>query len=384
MTFDYDPAAPPVRPSLWRSILDHNPFYLLSAACMLGGCIALTNSLSFTSIPQRRLLILLATLNCYEVLVVALGVWLIAIRKLRRDGSMLFGIEAMFLSDLAWLNSEIVSMNWRLGAWLNLALFALATLKLILIFRALRIPLRGPFVLLLSEIALLSIMPIALKRLSDIRGGSQDELTLFGFWWIVAIIPVIAMLTLRRLRTMYSRQFVLFFSSIAFLSLTLHLGLSYWVFKVAWHPTNLAPIFLGMSLPLGMLNPRWQFWLPVVAVLLSVTHPEQLVVGGADMAITPLHLSLLCATLIWLHGWWVHGLTPFLLGAVLITLGAIAKASFPLVRAIGRSIGNLWERVIPTTPAGWGAFAVAMSFLLLGLGVIFSILRTPSESPNDS
>ena len=42
-------------PSLMRWLAEHNPFYLLSAACMLAGCLALTNSLSWVSITPGRL-----------------------------------------------------------------------------------------------------------------------------------------------------------------------------------------------------------------------------------------------------------------------------------------------------------------------------------------
>src|SRR4051794_10934720 len=56
------------RQSFWRYVIDRNPFYLLSAVCMLFGCIALTNSSSWVSIRPQRLLILIATLNFYELL----------------------------------------------------------------------------------------------------------------------------------------------------------------------------------------------------------------------------------------------------------------------------------------------------------------------------
>jgi len=49
--------------SLLRGFIDSNPFYLISACCMLGGCLALTNSLSWMSVPIPRLLILIGTLS---------------------------------------------------------------------------------------------------------------------------------------------------------------------------------------------------------------------------------------------------------------------------------------------------------------------------------
>ena len=52
-TLEYSPKDEPPRPrsAPVRFLVRTNPFYLLSAMCMLGGCLALTNSLSWTSIP---------------------------------------------------------------------------------------------------------------------------------------------------------------------------------------------------------------------------------------------------------------------------------------------------------------------------------------------
>ena len=72
------------RRSLLRFIIDHNPFFLLSAVCMLGGCLALTNSLSWSPIRLQRLLMLVVTLNIYEALLIALAIFLIAKRRLAR------------------------------------------------------------------------------------------------------------------------------------------------------------------------------------------------------------------------------------------------------------------------------------------------------------
>jgi hypothetical protein len=82
------PAARYPRGRLLRFVIDHNPFYLLSALCMLGGLLTLTNSLSYTPIPQRHLLLLIATRNCYELLLVALALWLIVRRRLICDGQL--------------------------------------------------------------------------------------------------------------------------------------------------------------------------------------------------------------------------------------------------------------------------------------------------------
>src|SRR5215469_15809895 len=91
---------PEARRSLFHSFIDSNPFYLLSACCMLAGCLALTNSLSWLSIPLPKLLILLLTLNVYEGALIGLAAYLVLVRGLRRDGMMLVILEAFFLIDI--------------------------------------------------------------------------------------------------------------------------------------------------------------------------------------------------------------------------------------------------------------------------------------------
>src|SRR5690349_21490416 len=82
-----DAARTPVR------MTDRNPFYLLSAMCMLFGCLALTNSTSWSPIKLQRILILTATLNFYELLLIGLALFLIVRRGLRRDAMILLILE---------------------------------------------------------------------------------------------------------------------------------------------------------------------------------------------------------------------------------------------------------------------------------------------------
>ena len=87
------------RTSLIRFIADHNPFFLLSAVCMLGGCLALTNSLSWSPIRLQRLVALVITLNVYELILIGLALFLIVKRRLARDGTILLMLEAAKLSS---------------------------------------------------------------------------------------------------------------------------------------------------------------------------------------------------------------------------------------------------------------------------------------------
>ena len=55
------------RPWLVRLVAEHNPFYLLSAACMLASCLALTNTVTWNPIATRRLLTLIVTPVAYSI-----------------------------------------------------------------------------------------------------------------------------------------------------------------------------------------------------------------------------------------------------------------------------------------------------------------------------
>ena len=104
------------------------PFYLISAACMLGGCLAINNSLSWETTPAVREIILIAQLNVYEVALIALA-WFLVRRGQVRDGVMLAGIEAFFLVDVSFLNAQMATGSFGLGLAVNVVLFTAALAK---------------------------------------------------------------------------------------------------------------------------------------------------------------------------------------------------------------------------------------------------------------
>src|SRR5213080_3119360 len=84
---------------LARLLIDYNPFYLLSAACMLFGVFALNDSLDWSPIALKKLLTMIVTLNVYEAAVIALAIFLLK-RNIRRDALLLLIVEAFFLADV--------------------------------------------------------------------------------------------------------------------------------------------------------------------------------------------------------------------------------------------------------------------------------------------
>src|SRR5262245_48674754 len=119
MTVDYFRAPP--RPSLTRFFADNNPFYVLSAACMLTGIFLLNNSLTWTPLPKHNLLVLIVTLNIYELMLVALAALLVQ-RSIIRDAVGVLVIEALFMADGGFLNMEIFTADVRLGLAVNIVL----------------------------------------------------------------------------------------------------------------------------------------------------------------------------------------------------------------------------------------------------------------------
>ncbi|HTL28372.1 MAG TPA: hypothetical protein VL282_04105, partial [Tepidisphaeraceae bacterium] len=351
------------RPTFLRSIIEHNPFYLLSAACMLGGCLALTNSLSWSPIHRETLLKLMAALNVYEFLLVGLAYFLIRKRNVRSDAIKLLVLEALFIVDVAFLNSEIFAQDFYIGLMVNLIVFMLMFCKLAIIFRALKIPiLSEPFFLVLFEMTLLIATPGAFKWISDHRNGKLPELAVYAAWWGIAAIPVVYVWLMHwrpvKLSSfadaLVSNKIVLAALIILPLaSLIAHVSTANWVYKARWFPTNVAPLLLGLAIAFGTYDRhvvnltfrlRAQILLPIAAIILSLGTPPQLEFGVAGIALTPLRLVFATATLIYVQGFWFHRHPYFAFAAcTCIVLGGLGATWSMIVSNLGLLVGKSKE-----------------------------------------
>jgi hypothetical protein len=387
------------RPLLLRSIVQHNPFYLLSAACMLGGCLALTNSLSWSPIDRGRLLILMAALNIYELLLVGLAFFLIRRPNVRGDAIKLLLLEALFIVDVAFLNSEVFAKDFFVGLLVNLIVYALVIVKLAIVFCALRIPIKSePFFLLMFELTLLIVTPGAFKWIADHNNGKLPELAVYAAWWGIAAIPVVyvwlmhwrpvklsefapALLTNR----LVSGALI----ALPLASLIAHVSTANWVYKARWFPTNVAPLMLGLAVALGTYDRhvvnltfrlRAQILLPIAAIVLSLGTPPQLEFGFAGIALTPLRLVFATATLIYVQGYWFHRHAYFAWAAcICIVLGGLGATWNMIVSNLSLLAGKSKEtstRLMPDTATQWGVLAVTASFVLLVLGALVSLFKS--------
>lgn len=410
---EYSPrdAGPSSRSAAVRFLFRTNPFYLLSAMCMLGGCLALTNSLSWTSIGLERLLALIVTLNVYEGLLLALGLYLLARRGIVRDGLMLLFLEALFLVDAAFLNIEVFAIDLQVGLITNAIVFVLAVVKLVVVFRAMRMPLDGTFKLILVQLAVLFATPGVFAYVSRGTGGALPAGLAYAAWWALGVVAVLAALLTRGKRlnellgepaaghewveAVVRRSFVW----LPFVSLLAHLVLMHWVYDARLHAAYVAPLLMGAAVLLGAATPTrllkatdlaiLRLGLPALGVALSFDAPEAMRLapfgGGARVVLTPLLVSLGLAYVVYISLY----LARYALRMIVLAVAAVLAYAFGPTPAQVAAAGQQWSawvleavvgavyRVIPKTTTGWGLTAVAAAFAFLGLGAAISLKKTP-------
>jgi hypothetical protein len=388
------PAATHAAFSPVRNALTSNPFYLLSACCMLGGCLALTNSLSWTSIPISRLLILIATLNLYEAALIGLGMYLIIKRGAARDAIMLLILEAFFLSDITFLNAEIATARLGMGLAIGGFLLAAAAIKLSLIFRTLGLRhSMAHFAFIMLQLAAVVVIPLILPH---IHSGTVTPIWFYGGWWLVALLLASyellpRFLSAQMIRDAHWPAATMFYLSIPWLSLAAHLGILHYVYQTDYFAADAAPLLLALTLVLTRLAPvrlmsradilTLRLILPVAAVAISVSSPAQLnfALQHGQYMLTTLRIAFIAAYLTYtyclLRRYWI----PMLAG------GATALAAFlfgPSPAQVATSAQDGWDwlsqatwKFVPKTLAAWGAVAIAASFAFLGLGAVVSLKR---------
>jgi hypothetical protein len=393
--------APPalVRPRFLQTLSNNNPFYLLSAMCMLFGIFAVNDSLNWSPIPQHNLLTMILTLNIYEALLIGLAVVLLQ-RSIRRDAIMLLLIEAFFLVDVGFLNMEVFAASLRAGLVVNTLVLAAAIVKVMFILRAARAPLNdGRFAFVAAQLAILFAIPGVFAAIARPRDTYLPQLAAYAGWWVAGLLPVAYAVIVARLHLFHcpadgkpvgidlivSRVLLI----LPLLSIIAHLSLSHWVYKCDFHPANLAPLMLGLAVAVGRCDEhiatlswrmRLHLMLPLVAIMLSAFEvPRSMIFDLHGAAISPLRLAFFGAMLVYLDGLWLHRHILFACSAIFCAGGIFMGHSTQSIndnsmRAVGRS-SDLLGRLIPRTLQQWGAYSVVAAFLLLGLGALISFTR---------
>ena len=398
---DATPRSAPV-----RFLFRHNPFYLLSAMCMLAGCLALTNSLSWTSIPLPRLLALIATLNLYEGLLLALGLYLLARRGSVRDGLMLLVLEAVFLVDSAFLNVEVFALDLGVGIAANAMIYLLAVAKLYVVFRVTGLPRDRMFAFVLAQLTVLFVTPGLFAALSKAGDGSLPPSLAYAAWWALGILAAASTFLVRwgesndkpstaaaRVPLFVRRTFV----ALPFASLLLHLLMMHWVYEAHVHAAYFAPLLLGVAIAIQRAAPSrvanasdlvfLRIALPALAVAVSLDAPADLRLApfgpAARLIVTPLALSLAAAYLAYVY-LFVFRHALYFLGAGFFAVLTYALGPTPAQVAAGVAGGWEWalteaRRLVPKTTAGWGVVGVGAAFVFLAAGAAISLRKPPAE-----
>ena len=403
---EYAPNDPAPRSAPVRFLVRHNPFYLLSAMCMLAGCLSLTNSLSWTSIGLGRLLALVVTLNVYEAILLGLGLYLLARRGVVRDGLVLLFLEALFLVDAAFLNVEVFAVDLHVGIATNAVVFALAVAKLAVVYLGLGLRADRTFWFILLQLTVLFLLPgVFAARTRELDGWLPPGLA-YGAWWAVGIVAALSAGMVKPrdetdrhvlapthhwVGTVIRRAFV----GLPFVSLLVHLVMLHWVYDARVHAAYVSPVLLGLAVALGQAAPSrllkrsdialLRAGLPALAVFLSFGAPYRLYFAPlgheSRLVVTPLLLVVAGAYLAYVYLYLRRYAAYFLAGGVLAT---VTYAFGPTASQVATGAENtaqwfidLVRRVIPKTTVGWGVTAVGAAFAFLGIGAYISLKKPP-------
>jgi hypothetical protein len=390
-----------VRSSAVRFIVNNNPFYVLSAMCMLAGLFMLNDSLHYNPIPAGKLLTLIATLNVYEWFIIGLSIFLLR-RGVLRDGGLILLIEVFFLADVAFLNAELFTANASLAWPISVVLLGLAGAKLIVILRALEVhqphgritepgTMRLVFLCSLAMLLLLFAIPGFLFEYANHHGGQVPAPILYAIWWIIGLLPALAVYLPRsqRLFGMGGRLGAMrAYLLIPFLSLIAHVAVSHWVYKTPFYSEDLTPLALGFAIFAARCDrheftrlARLQFHtlLPGIAIFLSLSHDSFYSFQFAGTAWTPMRLAFLAAAFVYIDGLFVFQrkllALPIAACLALASLGSSPQAIATNATQSATHTSSLLGRILPTTVTQWGILAMVGSFFLLAIGAAISLNR---------
>jgi len=409
---------PTVRAVLLAFLVHHNPFYLLSALCMIAGCYALNSAMALYSGDLRGLLVLIGTINAYELLLIGLGLFLIRRRGIIRDGRTLLLLQIVFLFDLTFLNAETATGSLRTGLLVNAALLAIALLKVAVILWALspRFPGRLFNAVAIQLVALFGI-PLLFKWLDHDAAIAAKHF--YAIWWLVGMLPVLIKLQshlpgagdapattdpaspavpVRPAQDGPRPRLGGVYLVIAWCSIVAHMAMMHWVYRVTFSLADLSPVFLGLAVAAARSTPgafvrhgdlrllRW--FLPVAAIALSFFSPPELGLDAGRAGrfhVTAPMLTGAGAYLAYVYLYFLPWAVYFIGAAIAAGLVVLFGPTWAQVQVIALACWrwslDMGYRLVPKTALQWGLTAVGAAFAFLGLGAAVSLSQ--SRPPGD-
>jgi hypothetical protein len=384
-----------------RLFVDYNPFYVMSAMCMLFGIFAVNDSLDWSPIPLKNLIVMIITLNVYEIALIGLAIFLLGV-NVRRDALLLMLIEAFFLADVGFLNMEVFTANFAVGLIVNSCLMIAAVVKLAVLFCAAGIPvIDGKFAYVILELACLFAIPGVFAIVSQPNDVLPPS-AVFAAWWLVGFLPVAFVIAVgsfeifRKSETGFAGNDRIIGRALIVLpivSLLAHLCLANWVYKVTFHPSNLSPLLLGAAVAIArfdrhvvtlVLRMRLGLVLPFVAVgLAALKFPKSMVLDLGPMNLSPLRLVLIAAAFVYLDGLLLYRTFHYAAAAIFCFASAGMGHDVTTINDNSIQASRWWwdsvKKLVPTTEREWGVASIAASFVLLLCGAMVSLGRKSEE-----
>jgi hypothetical protein len=357
--------------------------YLLSALFMMIGCYTVARSLELQAGEVGGLIVMLAVLNCYEALLIGLGLYLFLRGRRAADGALLLILEGLFLVDAAYLGSELISARPAVGAYWAAGLLTVAVAKLVTVVQVLQIRLAAiHWISVVLGLTLLAALPAWLGWRSGQREVSELDVY-FGWWAVAAVVALHGLGTFsggvgqrrREVRAWLRGTF----AATMLISLIGHLVALGWVYHVPLRTAYVAPLILA-AVP-------WicRFWpglgrelaLPALAVVCALSVSPGLTVTAGTVTVTPLRLTLLAAAACYIGITWLRRRWTFAIAAVVAVCVALLGQTPAEIWAVAQ---KAWSQAVSAlrthVPRGglfWGCVSVAAAFGLLAAGAILSL-----------
>lgn len=374
-----------------RFIVDHNPFYIISALCLMMGFYILSTVIGNDSQKFWGAAVLMGIQNLYEFILIFTGIFLLKSNRATGDGKTLLFIEAFFLVDATLLSTRIFTFDPYAGLYLHLAIFILAAVKIYLMAKALKISFELPYLAFMTfEFLFLFMLPgifafMARTELMASISGEGKLWTLFDYHvWLMAggILALKGIVLSGRPanRDVMHWMFVI----LPFFSILAHKTALNWIYGIPLHTTFAAPVLMGAAVFLTYSRLRETypatlktalFILPLFAILLSAWFPQELLYQADTVTginLSPLRVILFIAALAYLNMFRVHRNVFFIIPGGFCAVFATAGYS---VSSICKNL----KLILPETAAGAGTMLVVFAFIFLGTGILMSFRRKPDD-----
>lgn len=372
-----------------KFIVDHNPFYIISALCLMLGFYILSTVIGNDSQKFWGAAALMGIQNLYEFILIFTGIFLLKNSRAIGDGKTLLFIEAFFLVDATLLSTRIFTFNPHIGLYLHAAIFILAAVKIALMAKALKISFGLPYLLCIAfEFLFLFMLPgifafMARTELMASMSGGGKLWSLFDYHiWLMAggILALKGIILSGRPANQGAMHWMLVV--LPFFSILAHKTALNWIYGIPLHSAFAAPVLIGIAvfLTYSLLRETYPvalkaalFVLPLFAILLSAWFPQELLYQADTVTginLSPLRVIFFGAALAYLNMFRIHRNIFFAVAGAFCVIFAIAGYSFD-------SICKNLKLILPETATGIGTMLIVFAFVFLGTGILMSFKKKP-------